>query len=219
MFDSITSKFKAASRKLSNAKPEYPSKTTINLACVEEETTVSAPVAAAAFVVVMVLVLVFAKFAVVDMLSAANDATSEVSSLQSQISQLEGSKAEYAQLKKELDGYNAPGMTDEESTYANRDHALKVADAVSGLGSQLESISMTGNTLQIQLVDTNLAIVSDAVAKIKKFKWVESVQPNTAANTEDSKKITATISVSLVPAAIVSSDSGSASSASSAGEE
>lgn len=219
MFDSITSKVKAASRKLSNAKPEYPSKTVINLACVEQETATSTPVTIAAFVVVMVLVLVFAKFGVVDMLSAANDATSEVSSLQAQISQLEGSKAEYAQLKKELDGYNAPGMTEEESTYANRDHALKVADAVSGLGSQLQSISMTGNTLQIQLVDTNLATVSDAVAKIKKFKWVESVQPNTAANTEESKKITATISVSLVPAAVVASDSGSAASTSTTGGE
>lgn len=218
MFDSITSKVKAASRKLSNAKPEYPSKTTINLAVVEQESSTSTPVTIAVFVVVMIAVLAFAKFGVVDMLASANDAASQVSSLQAQVTELQNSKDEYAKLKKELDGYNAPGMTEEETTYANRDHALKVADAVSGLGSQLESISMTGNTLQVQLVDTNLATVSDVVAKIKKFKWVESVQPNTAANTEESKKITATITVSLVPAAVVTSGNSSSSTSTTGGE-
>ena len=218
MFDAITGKFKAASRKLSAAKPEYPSKTTINLAQVEEETTASTPVTIVVFVIAMVVILAFAKFGVVDMLARANEATSEVSALQAQISELQASNADYTKLKEQLDRYNAPGMTDDETTYANRDHAIKVVEAVSGLGSQLQSISMSGNTLQIQMVDTNLSTVSDVVAKIKKIKWVDTVQPNTAANTEDSKKITATITVGLVPAAILSDSSSSSSTSTTGGE-
>ena len=150
------------------------------------------------------------------MLARANQAQSEVSALQAQITELQESSKDYAELKAELERYSAPGMTEDEATYANREHAIAVADAVSGLGSQLQSISMSGNTLQIQMVDTNLATVSDVVAKIRKVKWVESVQPNTAANTEDSKKITATITVGLVPAAGGNASSSDGSSALSA---
>lgn len=209
MFDSVTSKFRALGHKLSAAKPVYPSKTTMNLAQVEEETTTSTPVVVTVFVIAMIAILAFAKFGVVDMLARANQAQSEVSALQAQIAELQESSKDYAELKAELDRYSAPGMTEDEATYANREHAIAVADAVSGLGSQLQSISMSGNTLQIQMVDTDLATVSDVVAKIRKVKWVESVQPNTAANTEDSKKITATITVGLVPAAGGSTANGS----------
>lgn len=211
MFDAVTSKFRALSHKLSAANPVYPTKTSINLAQVEEETTAPTPVVVTVFVIAMVGILAFAKFGVVDMLARASEATGEVAALQSQIAELQDASKDYAELKAELERYSAPGMTEDEATYANREHAIEVAEAVAGLGSQLQSISMTGNTLQIQMVDTNLATVSDVVAKIKKIKWVASVQPNTAANTEDSKKITATITVGLVPAATAGTDSSSAS--------
>lgn len=222
MFDSITGKAKSLSRKVSNAKPEYPTKTVINLAQVDDELTTPAPVAIGSFAVVLVLVILFAKFGVVDMLGAASSANNEVSSLQGQVTQLQQANASYDALKEELDKYAVPGATEEESSFASREQALEVAQAVSGLGGQLESISLSGNTLQIQLGDTTLSTVTDVVAKIKKNKWVQSAQPNTAGNSEDSKKVTATITVELVPSAVeagASGDSGTASDASEEGEE
>ncbi|MDO5334709.1 MAG: hypothetical protein Q4F23_01330 [Coriobacteriia bacterium] len=200
MFDAAQDKLRAAKRKLTaNKKPEYPSKTTINLAHVEVERSMSATSRAVLLGLVALLLLVFLKFGVFDLISEANEVTDQAADLQAQLAELEESNADYQKIKAQLEKYSAPGMTAEEETFANRAHALAVADAVSGLGKQLESVSLTGNTLQIKLVDTNLSTVSDVVSKIKKVKWVTSVLPNTAANTEESQNITAAITVELVP--------------------
>ena len=207
MFDSITGKFKSISHKVSASKQEYPSKTTINLVQVEEEQTASAPVTVGAFAVVLILVILFAKLGVVDMLTAASDATSQVTQLQTEIAQLEQTNSQYASLKEELDKYAIPGATEDESTYASREQALKVAQIVSGLGGQLQGVTLSGNTVQVQLGNTTLSTVTDVVAKINKYDWVQSAQPNTAGNSDDSKKVTATITVELVPSAASQSSS------------
>lgn len=207
MFDSAQEKIKALTHKVNaNKKVEYPSKTTINLVEVAQDNAASKSQRNVIVLAVVLFVLVFVKFGMVDPLMEANSETAKVASLQSELTGLQQQNADYAKIKQQLDKYSAPGMNEDEQTYANRTHALAVADSVSGLGKQLESVSLTGNTLKIQLVDTNLTTVSDVVAKIKKNKWVESVLPNTAANTEDSSLVTATITVQMIPAAGTTSD-------------
>ena len=55
------------------------------------------------FVIAMIAILAFAKFGVVDMLARANQAQSEVSALQAQITELQESSKDYAELKAELE--------------------------------------------------------------------------------------------------------------------
>lgn len=215
MFDGITEKFKQANHKLSSGKIEYPTKTTINFAVDNDQAEATPPVAAAiGVVVVLIIVVFFAKFCVIDLLNESNAASAKASTMQAQLSQLQASNADYADIKRQLDSYSAPGMTEDEGSYANREHALAVASMVSNLSSQLDSVSLNGNTMQIQMVNTNLATVSATVTKISKSKWVQSVLPNTAQNDDGAKNITATITVELVPsAAATSADAGSNSSA------
>lgn len=209
MFDGLTSKFKQARHKLSGGKVEYPSKRTINLACVEVDSSLSTSATVAIFVVCMVVIIAFAKFGVVDLLAASSKASGELSTAQSQLTELQSANATYSKLKGELESYSSPGMTDEEKTYANREHALLVASSVSNLGSQLVSVSLSGNTMQIQIEDSSLNTVSKTVEKLSKLKWVESVTPNSAQSQEDSNKITSTITVQLTPAAGSSNATGS----------
>lgn len=218
MFDAAQGKIKALTHKVNaNKKVEYPSKTTINLVEVAQDGATSKSRRNIIVLVVVLLALVFVKFGMIDPLVEANSETAKVASLQSELTVLQQQNTDYAKIKKQLDKYSAPGMNEDEQTYANRTHALAVADSVSGLGKQLDSVSLTGNTLKIQLVDTNLTTVSDVVAKVKKNKWVESVLPNTAANTEDSSLVTATITVQLIPAAGTGASDGSADASSDAG--
>lgn len=211
MFDAAQEKIKALTHKVNaNKKVEYPSKTTINLVEVVQDGAASKSQRNIIVLAVVLLVLVFVKFGMIDPLMEANNETAKVASLQSELTVLQQQNTDYAKIKQQLDKYSAPGMNEDEQTYANRTHALAVADSVSGLGKQLDSVSLTGNTLKIQLVDTNLTTVSDVVSKVKKNKWVESVLPNTAANTEDSSLVTATITVQLIPAAGTGTTDGSA---------
>lgn len=212
MFDGITEKFKQANHKLSSGKIEYPSKTTINFAVDTDQAEATPPVATAIGVVIVLIVAVFfAKFCVVDLLNESSAASAKASTMQAQLSQLQASNADYADIKKQLDSYSALGMTEDESAYANREHALAVASMVSSLSSQLDSVSLNGNTMQIQMVNTSLATVSATVTKISKSKWVQSVLPNTAQNDDNSKNITATITVELVPSAAASAADASSS--------
>ncbi len=210
MFDSLTAKAKTLTRKVSSGNVEYPTKTTINLVVTDEETAPATPVTVVAFAVVMVLIILFAKFGVVDMLSAASSASSQVSSLQSQVAQLQETNSQYSSLKEELEQYAIPGANEEEATFASREQALKVAQTVSGLGGQLQSVTLSGNTVQIQLGNTTLGTVTEVVDKINTYDWVQSAQPNTAGNSDDSKKVTATITVELVPSAAGQASSDSA---------
>lgn len=200
MFDGITSKFKVARHKIAGGKVEYPTKTTINLASVEVESALSTPVTVGLFAVCMVAILLFAKFGVVDLLTASSKASGELSSAQSTLTELQSANSTYAKLKEQLESYSAPGMTNDEKTYANREHALLVASSVSNLGSQLVSVSLSGNTMLIQIEDSNLDTVSKTVQKLNNLKWVESATPNTAQTNEDSNKVTSTITVQLTPA-------------------
>lgn len=218
MFDGLTEKFKQANHKLSSGKIEYPSKTSINLAIDNDQPEAAPPVATAiGIIIVIIVVLFFAKFCVVDLLNESNAASAKASSMQSQLTELQIANSDYADVKKQLDSYSAPGMTEDETSYANREHALAIASAVSSLSSQLDSVSLNGNTMQIQMVNTNLATVSRTVDKISKNKWVKSVLPNTAQNDEGSKSITATITVELTPSAAAATDTSTGSNGTSQG--
>ncbi len=208
MFDGITGKLKTAGHALSKGNVEYPTKTTINLACVEKESSFRPATALLLAVVLVVIVLLFAKFAVVDLLSASSKANSELSLLQTQLTELQEANSDYSDLKQELESYSAPGMTDDEKTYSNREHALMLASAVSGLGSQLVSISLSGNIMQVQIENSSLDTVSSIVEKLSKYKWVESVHPNNAQTDPETNKVTSTITINLTPATQSASSQG-----------
>lgn len=175
-------------------KPVYPTKPTINLA--EDDQRGNNTRSLVLFVVALIAIALFAKFAVIDVMGAANASLAKVTTAQSQLSALEEANADYPELQERYAAFALNSLSDEERALADRGAILELLQGTVANMAELQSVSVTGNTLMLQFANTSLEDVSRVVASLESSDLVANVSMSTA-KTDRNDEVVSTITVTL----------------------
>ena len=112
---------------LTRAKPAPSTKTSINLA---ESNQAPRHLGRdlALFVLALVVIALFAKFGVIDVMGAASAASAKVTSAQAQLDDLEAGNADYSALQERYDSFAVNSLTAEESSLSDRKDVLALLE-------------------------------------------------------------------------------------------
>ena len=187
--------------------PAYPVKTSINLVDTQQQRG-NLLAQLGLFTIALVLIGVFAKFAVVDPLAASAASSNEVSAAQARLDVLAAENADYAELNAQYDRYVVPGLSEEEQNLVDRDVVLNLLQQkVMGVG-HLSSLRMEKNTATVTCLGADLNEVSALVESLESDQRVAHVTVSTAQGENDSST-SATIQIVFAGPLDVEGDGGS----------
>ena len=185
----------------------YPVKTSINLVDTQQQRG-NLLAQLGLFAIALVLIGVFAKFAVVDPLAASAASSNEVSAAQARLDVLAAENADYAELNAQYDRYVVPGLSEEEQNLVDRDVVLNLLQQkVMGVG-HLSSLRMEKNTATVTCLGADLNEVSALVESLESDQRVAHVTVSTAQGENDSST-SATIQIVFAGPLDVEGDGGS----------
>jgi len=166
-------------------KVKYPTKTTMNLA-VRETTDNSPSRVVPVFVVLVLVVVLFAKFGVIDRYSALNRAQSALDASQSRLTEMNKLLTGYDQVAARYHAYSTDYLTDSQKLLADRLDLLDMLDThLNGLAT-LESVSIVDNSMVVKLSAADLAQISALRLALLQESCVQSVSVYTAATGQTS---------------------------------
>ena len=171
--------------------PAYPVKTSINLVDTQQQRG-NLLAQLGLFAIALVLIGVFAKFAVVDPLAASAASSNEVSAAQARLDVLAAENADYAELNAQYDRYVVPNLLQQK---------------VMGVG-HLSSLRMEKNTATVTCLGADLNEVSALVESLESDQRVAHVTVSTAQGENDSST-SATIQIVFAGPLDVEGDGGS----------
>ena len=177
----------------SKAKTDYPSKAYMNL-MVEDRKTLEVRQAVPVGILLLVLVLAFAKFGVYDFYDRVNQKQAELSQQQQVLSGLEAELVDYDEVLAEYEAYESSRLSVDESTVSATD-ALELVDRYIAPSARVASIDLEGNVLSLNLADITLDAVGSLVSTLDAQPMVASVSVSTAATERTSA---ANVMVSMV---------------------
>lgn len=167
------------------SKVAYPTKTTINLVNADQKRG-NLVTQLGLFLIFLVLVGVFAKFAVVDPLASGMASSAEVDAAKAQLDALKAENANHAELNEKYERYVVAGLTEEEQNLASRDMVLDLLEEkVMNVGF-LSSLKVTGNTAVVTCLGADLNEVSKLVEDLETDERVAHVTVSTAQGENDS---------------------------------
>lgn len=192
-------------------KATYPTKTTINMMRAQGN-RFSRGTQVALFVVLLVLVGLFAKFAVIDPLAGSMGSSAQVAAAEEQLAQLKNENAHYAEVNEEYSRYVVTGLTEDERNLTDRVTVLNLLESkVMGVGFP-SSIKVVGNAATVTSLGVNLDEVARLVEDLKNDDRVAYVTVSTAQGETDAST-SATIQISFKGALDASEDATSGASA------
>lgn len=165
---------------MSRRKADYPDKRTMNLFYKPDRTTKPATIMLYVLFVLACLVG-FAKFMVLDVLV---DTIQAQAALAAEEKRLEDMMEELADFDEVQERYSRYSATEEEETLIDRMDILALLDSAVGNKTSIESISVNGNTVQIQFVGADLAQTAEIVKTLEASPIVASIMVNTAVTTD-----------------------------------
>lgn len=165
--------------------PTYPTKTSINLVDTEQARG-NLAVQLALFAIALVLIGIFAKFAVVDPLSASMASSNEVSAAQARLDALVAENADYEELNAQYDRYVVPGLSDQEQNLVDRDTVLDLLQQKVMNVGYLDSLRVASNTVTATCLGVDLSRVSALVESLESDERVSHVTVSTAQGENDS---------------------------------
>ena len=173
----------------------YSTKTYINL--VQDTTETDNRRAILLFLLFLVCLGVFVKFAVIDQLAKINRAEAAYRTIESQVQAARQTNSEYADVKKEYDEVTAWYMTEEEKMEVDKSAVFRMLenDMMPYVG--IQSVQIAGNTIVVQTDITNLQVVSRFLSALQNDSRNGFVTVTTASASTDSSvtnnDITATV--------------------------
>ena len=176
-------------------KPVYPTKTTINLMECDRGGK-NTPRNLVVFAIALVAIAAFAKFGVVDVMAASSEGNARVASAQAQLSALEQSNANYAELQERYALYAANSLSDEEKALVDRGVVLDLLQNFVANVADLQAVSISGNTMLLQFANVSLEDASRVVASLESSDQVANVSMSTA-KTGRNDEVISTITVTL----------------------
>lgn len=165
-------------------KDSYPTKTFINLVAVEQQRG-SRATYVALFAIGLVLIALFAKFAVVDPLAASAASGRDVAAAQAQLDALRDKNADYAELNKQYARYVVTGLSEEEMNLVDRDTVLDLLEQKVLSVGYLSSLKVSGNKATVTCLGVDLTKVSHLVQDLEGDDRVAHVTVSTAQGETD----------------------------------
>ena len=161
----------------------YPSKQYLNLA-VKEKSDLNARTAIPAVIAVLVLVGLFAKFAVIDRFAKVENAKMELAELNVQRSIINAELEDYDKTVEEYKKYSVSWMDDVEKSLVLKTDMIDLINTEILKNSETRSISISGNTISADLVGLSLTDTSALIDRLYARPDVQDVQMFTATTEE-----------------------------------
>lgn len=165
--------------------PAYPTKTSINLVDTEQARG-NLVVQLVLFAIALVLIGIFAKFAVVDPLASSMESSNEVSAAQARLDALIAENADYEELNAQYDRYVVPGLSEQEQNLVDRDTVLDLLQQKVMNVGYLDSLRVVSNTVTATCLGVDLSRVSSLVESLESDERVAHVTVSTAQGENDS---------------------------------
>lgn len=165
--------------------PAYPAKTSINLVDTEQARG-NLVVQLSLFAIALVLIGIFAKFAVVDPLASSMESGNEVSAAQARLDALIAENADYEELNAQYDRYVVPGLSEQEQNLVDRDTVLDLLQQKVMNVGYLDSLRVVSNTVTATCLGVDLSRVSSLVESLESDERVAHVTVSTAQGENDS---------------------------------
>lgn len=178
----------------SKPRGKMPTKTSINLV-VKKESKLNLPM----MILVIILAFLLVVLLVIKPIISLTRETARVTQLTDELSQSKSVIASYGDVEKEYAHYTTAGMTAEELSRIDRVRMMKlVEDCVVNSGS-VNSWSISGNTMVLQVHGSSLAELNQIAAALEKDPLVERCVINTAnrANSNNANGVTVSFIVYL----------------------
>ena len=176
-------------------KIAYPTKTSINL-MKAEVTRGNTAANIGLFLIFLVLLALFAKFAVVDPLSSGIRSSQELEAAEAELSALTAENQSYTELAEQYARYVVTGLTDEERNLADRDELIDLLSSTVLGATHLSSIKVVGNAVTVTCIGVGLQDVSGIVQELEQDSRVEYVTVSTAQE-KDNVASSATFQIEL----------------------
>lgn len=175
--------------------PVYPTKSTINLVTCDQK-PVKTQRNIIVFAIAVVAIALFAKFGVIDVMAQASASAGRLASAQSQLSQLEANNANYNELRQQYETYVINSLSDEEKSLVDRGAVLNLLQSTVANIADLQTVSISGNEVQLQFVNTSLEDTSKVVASLENNQLVSAVALSTA-KTDKNDDVVSTVTITL----------------------
>ena len=162
-------------------KSAYPTKTSMNLFYKPDRTT--RPATAALYVLfVLTCLLGLSKLLVYDLWTENREARRALAEVQDQLDSARAQLSDYGQVRERYSRYSA---TEEERALIDRLRVLDLLDEAAGGAARLDSVSISGDTAQVQFSGATLAQTAQIVRVLESSPMVAGTVVNTASTTEN----------------------------------
>lgn len=176
-------------------KAPYPTKTSINL--VKSDTSQNNTlVTLLLFVLFLIVLAIFTKFAVIDPLASGVQSSREVTAARAELDALKVANADYAELSEQYSKYIVSGLSDEELNLVSREDVVDLITTKIINSTIVSSINVQGNIIEVTCVGLDLNGVSSIVENLKQDSRVSFVSVSTVQD-QEGKTSTATMSITL----------------------
>lgn len=165
---------------MSRRKADYPIKRSMNLYYKPDRTT--KPATAALYILfALTCLLGLSKVVVYDLWTETRDAEQVLALEQARLEGVMAELADYGQVREQYSLYSA---TEEEQTHIGRMEVLDLLDGALGTQAKLNTVSVSGDAVQLQFSGVTLAQTAQIVRTLEASPIVASTQVNTASTTE-----------------------------------
>ena len=162
-------------------KSAYPTKTSMNLFYKPDRTTRPATIALYVLFVLTCL-LGLSKLLVYDLWMENRQAQQSLAAVRDQLDGVMVQLADYSEVRERYSRYSA---TEEERALVDRIEVLKLLDAAVDGSARLDSVSISGDTAQVQFSGVTLAESAQIVRMLESSPIVSGTVVNTASTTEN----------------------------------
>jgi len=175
---------------------KYPDKTSVNLLAKEKDYS-DPKFQIIIFVIFLIILAVFVKFMVIDLIIDANAAQSKYESMQSNIATLQENNKDYSKIRAEYSHYGNGYLNDEEKKECDRGDMLDIIDGEVLSKADIQSVEISGNVAKITIDSVRLKTVSGIVSSLEENDAVSYVTVSTAGSSDSSSSVTATLAITF----------------------
>ena len=178
-------------------KPKkFPEKNTLNL-LVKEHTGNSPSRVLPLFIALAVIVLLFARFAVIGPLMKVGEADRAAVQAEDNLAAVQAYTADYDAVSAEYARYSDGGLTADEIALVDRLDILSLVEDELMTYGRVESMTALQNTLTIKISDITLEDVSGIILNLGKNKLVSGVNVSNVGTIDNSASASVTMTITL----------------------
>lgn len=164
-----------------HGKQTMPAKTTLNLV-MKEKSELALSRVLPPVLIILVLAVLFGKFAVADRFARLRGAENDLREKQTELTEMELFCADFDEVKEQYNQYTYKGF---DRSIADRQEILNLLESDIIPYSRTQSVSVTGNVFSTTLTGLTLNQVSSMVERLEADPLVEGVTVSTAGYDDD----------------------------------